>query len=301
MKKYLTGFFLILNAIGFSQSFPTIESDPKWNVLYWEDAQTGYGQTKTVRFIGDTLHCGKSYGILSDSYDSFYLRTDSVKTYVKFDLDCDSAEYLLYDFGLKLHDTIFVPLMTDRSVIDSIPVRVDSIYQIDNLGLKRKAYTIAYSPDGGLNFFRFMTWISGIGSTFHPIYSKYYPIDAWETDYNLLCYDSLGNNVYKNTFYNTCDTSFNGWVGIDNSINQSGFFIYPNPAKDFVTISGLADFDSYNIQIADINGRILYSSILRESTIDLSGFKNGLYMLTIIKKGTNQMIMGDILLKTTRP
>jgi hypothetical protein len=301
MKKYLIGLSLILSVNGLSQYFPTMDSDPVWNVLYWDDAQTGYGHTETLSFVDDTLHCGKTYEILKDNNNSYFLRTDSIKTFIKFDLECDSIEYLLYDFGLNKGDTVYVPFMIHWGSIDTIPVKIDSIYQMLYNGIQRTEMKVLYSPEGGFDFFRSMKWISGIGSSFHPIYSTHYPVDYAEISFNLLCFDSLNINLYKDAYYNTCDTTFNGWIGIDNSQIQSNFFVYPNPTSNLILIYGLNNIDSYNVQIIDINGRVVMRYVADKNFIDLSGIQCGLYYLIIRKNEDDELVFKSRILKQPSP
>jgi hypothetical protein len=55
--------------------------------------------------------------------------------------------------------------------------------------------------------------------------------------------------------------------------------IFPNPAKDVLNIRSNAPVKE--IRIADINGRIVYKKAFNEK-VDLSGFGNGIYLLTCI-------------------
>jgi len=55
--------------------------------------------------------------------------------------------------------------------------------------------------------------------------------------------------------------------------------IYPNPAHDFLTISGVTT--AQQVQIVDLSGRIVSTSILsnENSTVDTSALQNGVYFI----------------------
>ncbi|MEX1003311.1 MAG: choice-of-anchor B family protein [Crocinitomicaceae bacterium] len=54
--------------------------------------------------------------------------------------------------------------------------------------------------------------------------------------------------------------------------------IYPNPASESLTIKGI---NAGNIHIHDLSGRLVFSTNISE-TIELSGLKSGLYILTLV-------------------
>jgi hypothetical protein len=77
------------------------------------------------------------------------------------------------------------------------------------------------------------------------------------------------------------DTDFT--THIRSSIKEPGELeIYPNPTKGLVNIE-IGEQGSYQIEITSLNGQVLYSKMITESIhqIDLSAFRNGLYLITI--------------------
>ncbi len=72
--------------------------------------------------------------------------------------------------------------------------------------------------------------------------------------------------------------------------NKNEFIIYPNPAKNFINVSGLY---IRTIQISDIGGKIL---LIKEnvnsdaSKIDISSFSKGLYFITILSNNGDRQI-----------
>lgn len=63
--------------------------------------------------------------------------------------------------------------------------------------------------------------------------------------------------------------------------------IYPNPAKDFISIKFPEDFSMVEVSIIDINGKGVYSSVVKnQNSIDISRYSKGLYFVKLIAKGT---------------
>ena len=66
-----------------------------------------------------------------------------------------------------------------------------------------------------------------------------------------------------------------------NDVNDSGFEIYPNPAKDFIRINTESQ-EVISYKIFDISGKQLSSGNLSKSqTIDISRFSKGLYFIEL--------------------
>jgi hypothetical protein len=63
--------------------------------------------------------------------------------------------------------------------------------------------------------------------------------------------------------------------------SASAMQVFPNPARDFVSISGLAD--GMLVRVNDMSGRQLQSlvPVAGESKVDLSGYGSGLYLISV--------------------
>ncbi|MBK7872644.1 MAG: T9SS type A sorting domain-containing protein [Saprospiraceae bacterium] len=68
-------------------------------------------------------------------------------------------------------------------------------------------------------------------------------------------------------------------TGIDQIDKQLDIKIYPNPTKDFITISN-APADAM-VQIFDVNGRLSLTKKLNSNHISLQNLGRGLYTLRI--------------------
>lgn len=80
-------------------------------------------------------------------------------------------------------------------------------------------------------------------------------------------------------------------LGIDYFQNEDLITVYPNPTKGFVTISMNQFIGKINIQIIDINGRIVSDmkniDFNQQKEIDLSNFQSGVYILKINSESVN--------------
>jgi Secretion system C-terminal sorting domain len=70
-----------------------------------------------------------------------------------------------------------------------------------------------------------------------------------------------------------------------------GISIYPNPAKDYLTIENNSVLNSIGFEIINSNGKIIYNSILKNiSIIDISRFSSGLYYIRLTTGSSNYML-----------
>lgn len=72
------------------------------------------------------------------------------------------------------------------------------------------------------------------------------------------------------------------------SLNTIHLPVYPNPATEFITISGMDLIREFNINIVSTDGKIVHSAFTNAATIDVSELKAGLYFIHITD------IKGDI-------
>ena len=86
---------------------------------------------------------------------------------------------------------------------------------------------------------------------------------------------------------NDANTTFQD-LGIGEHNSDASIAIYPNPTKDFVNIK--ADSDIKSIQIYDVQGRLLMTSLSNQRTekFDLSKYSTGIYYLDITTERGNK-------------
>jgi|GEM_PF-2487881 len=84
-------------------------------------------------------------------------------------------------------------------------------------------------------------------------------------------------------FYNKLET---GTSGISETANTLSFNAFPNPAKDVVTIGNVPGGSS--VKVTDITGKTVYNAVIsnKQTTINTSGFVNGVYIIQVENNGT---------------
>lgn len=128
--------------------------------------------------------------------------------------------------------------------------------------------------------------------------------DAATYTTNSLSFNAVADNdpavegawTVQASFTNDCGSSFapqaiNFTINVnpslsveDNTFND--FKVFPNPTNGIVTISGLNNSNTLNIQLVDISGRVIYRKELKtinqnKTELDLSGLSTGTYFIQI--------------------
>lgn len=105
------------------------------------------------------------------------------------------------------------------------------------------------------------------------------PYDLTDLEENTQ-YDVYVRAICWGTFYSDWSAvATMNTLGIHDAFGSTGS-IYPNPASNNVTISGIEG--EATVSIVDMNGRTVYTAKANESiTIDLSGFALGAYFVHI--------------------
>jgi len=228
--------------------FPDFADSPQWNV-----SQTFWLDTEIVQytFSSDTLMCGNTYSKFDDYYD-YYFRSSGKKVYMREKNNCSDPEYVVYDFGLEVGDTITLDFFDGE--YKPTEIFVESIDTIEYFGIDRKALKINHNRCGGeLEEFytTSMLWIEGIGSDKHPFYPVFCYCDGCEFWSNLVCYDSSGVQLYGTPDADACDIIIN----VPNLISKTQK-IYPNPATEQLFYEPENE-DPYCYQIRSVSTNVI--------------------------------------------
>jgi hypothetical protein len=101
---------------------------------------------------------------------------------------------------------------------------------------------------------------------------------------NILIMSSDVTNPVVGSVLHVDNLTFSFDVGIENSIAQSRYSIYPNPTSDFVNIAISTD-KIVEVKLYDIVGNKLFSSIIpigkEKFIVPLNKYPNGIYLLEI--------------------
>jgi len=97
-------------------------------------------------------------------------------------------------------------------------------------------------------------------------------------------YDALAAPTGDNIF--VLKLGNNPLSGIGETLAGNTFSVYPNPAKENVTIGNLPNGSTINI--TDITGKVFYSSVIKseQTTISTTEFVNGVYILQVNNNGS---------------
>jgi hypothetical protein len=67
---------------------------------------------------------------------------------------------------------------------------------------------------------------------------------------------------------------------------QTGMTAYPNPASTMITVNTVGTSGDYAVRVTDILGKVVYADEAGAiEKIDVSNFKNGVYLITVSEKG----------------
>ena len=259
--------------------FPEYGDNPKWNVLscFWRDCNT-----QSFEFYKDTIICGKHYSAILLNKKKTYIRTENQKVFLRETNSCLGKDYVIYDFSKNIGDTIYLAYdLSNTAYLDTIPALISNIDTIDFLNSRRRRFLVKFNPSGQSNFFRQMYWIEGIGSDMHPFYSYIHTFDAWETEYQLLCYSQNNIQLFQNWNYQSCDIN----TSVRNTQNENKVFVSPNPIADFFDIKHPNSIDLIQIEMFDYTGKKIFcrqgKSIENKRIFMNSKYNSGLYILKI--------------------
>ena len=77
-------------------------------------------------------------------------------------------------------------------------------------------------------------------------------------------------------------------LSINNNSLEEDLVIYPNPAKDMVTVSSSIPLNNAKYTIYDITGKQILNASLKSNTINVSKLSTGIYVLKITVDGKSK-------------
>jgi len=208
----------------------------------------------------------------------------------------DSSQYLLFDFGAELGDTIIrydpynLGVFSGTYYADSVTTPnkmemvVSEISEIQVSGELRKVQTVTHlDPDTAL--YPFDEILEGIGSVSELFSGLFLFTTANGCDGRLVCYQ---NDVIDHQTIN----SFNhpGCIRLPESVEENGksrISIYPNPLTSELNL--LTDLNSYHLKIFDVKGSTLLSRS-NQNRLDTDQLSPGMYWLQIFSDRGMQII-----------
>lgn len=247
---------------------PFLQEGNEWNSL--SVGMIGWDIISYTNYVnwcsGDTIIDGVLYSKIMGTTDGnnprlfTLLREEEGKVWNK-ELNIQT-EVLLYDFSANVGDTLRIGNFDEELVLDSI-----SIEQIG--GVDRKKFWFGLEYDFLGEPYAVETWIEGIGSSFGLLCSGYWGITGGY--YCALCFHQNGDLVWQNPEYDACT------VTAVEETKDSEIVLYPNPAKEKVTIEGT---EAAKVEVFNALGQLV-NTVQGRNEIIFGGLPKGIYSLHI--------------------
>ncbi|MDL2240556.1 T9SS type A sorting domain-containing protein, partial [Bacteroidales bacterium OttesenSCG-928-K22] len=252
--------------------------------LPWNYQQTRhYTANETINILGNTY-----YKILFEEEDVLYVReTENKKVYAVFPSMTEQYGYeqevLLYDFEIKIGDTIFFDYRGQTYGGGYIEFEEYPIYYVVT-----DFYNLELSPGSSLKGYRFersdgnpqnCIWVEGIGS----LWSIFGPYDGAvnlnHDKFWMTCFYHEGALLFKHPY---CTDCFCG-VGIEDNNISADLSIYPNPSNDVLCVE-FSDYQIKEISIFDITGKetqTINNVNANITNVNITNLAKGIYNLRI--------------------
>lgn len=108
---------------------------------------------------------------------------------------------------------------------------------------------------------------------------------SWTTGEPVVGLMTAGGNQLGNGYYPALDLQA---LSIEDNAMDVNLKVYPNPTSQFLYVSH-PELKSFSIQIVDLNGKQIYTgTISKEQPLDVSTYSQGMYMIILENKATNQ-------------
>jgi hypothetical protein len=91
-----------------------------------------------------------------------------------------------------------------------------------------------------------------------------------------------GNATIDSIDVEVCST-----LSIEEPQEEPGMTAYPNPANNYLNVNITGIGGTADLRITDVLGKLVYSDeVSSAKKIDVSNFKNGVYLVTVLERGT---------------
>ncbi len=191
----------------------------------------------------------------------------------------NDKEYLLYDFGMEVGDSI--KIYWQQCYECETYIRLDSITEEEIGGAMRKCY---HTSSNEFGFWGApVVWVEGIGSLDGLFYPESMTAPGGYIT-TLLCYKEKGELVYMNEEFDDCviyNTLSKEEVMTETSISK----VYPNPGENILNIRTV--ISEGRIEVYDILGKVVYKQDITEEVtkIPTEGWAKGMYLWRVYSEG----------------
>ncbi len=219
------------------------------------------GPSDTIICNGVTLELDAG-----DDGTSYYWNTGETEPVIEVNETGSYVVIVTNALGCTIMDTINVTVSGEMPTIDAI--------LIDNISLYTFSFQ-AFNPQGSIEEY---TWDFGDGT---PLSHTISPTHTYTSPGSYQVTLTLGTSYCGLIVYTTSVHI----VGInDITVDDALLKVYPNPAKDIVTIENNGNLRMEELVVTNVLGQTVYRQKAQNSMvhqIDLSGFTSGLYSVRI--------------------
>ena len=251
------------------------------------DRETGNPLSEYEKFVvkRDTTIEGKTCKIIESQHSSEIMYDENGKVFYRFGNDFK----LIYDFTANVGDTIkfeFKSHSVNSYIIDTtyqvlcVVTKIESEI-IDNEKI-RKFFTtlIKYDSLNHVLWPKYYNYLERIGFEYEFIHKISVP--TTDGPHTLRCYqdsDIQYSTDWWKLIDKPCDYKF---LSITNQISTKELNIFPNPAKNQLSISNPTNIQIKKIELIDFSGRVVQiwrAQELAENTLDIQHIPPGIYLL----------------------
>lgn len=220
--------------------------------IYFTDANTGY-VCATGGYIFKTTNAGTTWNILTTNITSSLNSINFINSSVGYAAGAGGKVIKTNDGGNT---------WTDKSINTTYIINAIKFYD-ENNGLAVCMSGKIYRTDNGGN-----SWVEEVSGTTNNLYNVFY----------------LSSSAAVIVGDTGIVLTNNNLVTVNNFTKTNKFKLYPNPAKDKITISNNETAKESNVSIFDIRGmQITYNKFNNQNiiNIDVSTLKKGVYLINI--------------------
>ena len=281
MKSLGIIFSIFLSFSAFSQlDNYIVNEEGLWSTLELHCLPTGNNYTTYfVKLEGDTIIDGYTYKEIwrCDEEDlsnwisyGFMRENEDHEVYLR---PPDYTEGLIYDFEVNPGDSIEALniYINSNNVLNFVVTEVDSVLLLDRY--RKRVSLYEYNND------KEEVWVEGLGSYFGILNSCNDSYGSACGGYLALCYEEDNMLVYQDSEYETCYYAITTGVASPKSLDYK---VFPNPAKDFLSISFPNDSERL-IEIWDFFGKKIVKNLYFQKNIllNLQEVDNGTYIIKV--------------------
>lgn len=289
MKKLLLGFLLLWQADAFSQPYESMfgSNSTEWTTVIGGSSAVGRYPKTVYRVVGDSVIDNKSYKkVFTAVYQltshlgdmTFFLRedTDSGKVWIRkmnyLTVTCFDDDVLLCDFSLEKGDTF-----KTQGTFGYWAAKIDTVYTENGRKHLRLDYPGYFQSSERLEM------IEGVGFSLGLLYLNTCTDEVF--DIYTLCIYKDGEKKFANKYFNG-DCYPYGFPTHINDIRQNVFSVFPNPARNEITIQlSLPAKDETTFAIQDLYGRKIKTGTVPKSQehyiIPITDMPAGIYYLSL--------------------